>query len=161
VARLRSSSTKGGAAELGYDLVDPDGTVRAHVTERPRDVVVSDGSGILQEFEVTAPKPAAVSISLALARDPALPMSDPEDWRTEATRDWILVRSSPTATIAVRFRLPERGKQSTWSIPSFGVIDATIEAGPTPVTLRRIAIARGPTSKEQLEKMSAETKELR
>ena len=49
----------------------------------------------------------------------------------------------------------------TWSSKDQAGVDATIDVGPQPVTLKRIVIARGPTTREQLEKMNAETKELR
>jgi len=160
-ANLRVTSVVGGIPVLLYELVDGNGRVRARVHEEPRDVVVSDGSGIGQAFAIAAPTPASLAISLAIACDPGLPAFDPDDWRSAETRDWTLIRNSATSTIAVCFRLPERGKTMTWSSKDQAGVDATIDVGPQPVTLKRIVIARGPTTREQLEKMNAETKELR
>jgi len=160
-ANLRVTSVVGGIPVLLYELVDGNGRVRARVHEEPRDVVVSDGSGIGQAFAIAAPTPASLAISLAIACDPGLPAFDPDDWRSAETRDWTLIRNSATSTIAVCFRLPERGKTMTWSSKDQASVDATIDVGPQPVTLKRIVIARGPTTREQLEKMNAETKELR
>jgi cytochrome c553 len=161
VASLRSTSTKAEGAELAYDLFDPDGKLRGHVKERPRDVVVSDGSGIVQEFEVSAPAPTRITVSLAIARDPGIPAGDPDDWRSAATRGWTLVHGSATSTTAVIFRKPEQATEAVWALPEFTVVDATLEAGPVPMTLKRIVIARGATTREQLEKMTSEVKELR
>jgi hypothetical protein len=164
IATLRSTSTKGGFAELVYDLVDSGGMVRAHVKERPRDVVVSDGAGIVQELEVTAPAPASIFYQLAVARDPKLAMSDFHHPMKAKSGDWALVHGSATSTIAVTFRLPEDGEFS--QIPGNGpesaiYVSTKISAGPTPVTLKRIVIARGATTAAQLEKMTNEVKELR
>lgn len=160
-ARLRSTSVVGGIPVLLYELVDDSGKVRARVREEPRDVVVSDGAGIGQAFAITAPTPTILSVSLAMACDPKVAPFDGDDWRTEETRSWTLLRNSATSTIAVCFRLPESGKTMTWSSDALAGVDASIAVGSVPVLLRRIVIARGPTTKEQLEKMNAETKELR
>jgi len=160
-AQLRTTSVVGGIPVLLYELVDGNGRVRARVREEPRDVAVSDGAGIGQAFSIAAPTPTNLSVSLAIACDPGLAPFDPDDWRTEETRGWTLVRNSATSTIAVCFRLPERGKTMTWSNGALAGVDASIDAGPQAVTLKRIVIARGPTKREQLEKMNAETKELR
>lgn len=161
VAKLRSTSTKGGGVELAYDLVDADGKVRAHVKEKPRDVVVSDGSGVVQELEVTAPAPTTVSFSLAIAHAPESPPNGAEGIEKALSGEWSLLPASATSTIAVLFRLPEDAKTLHWSGADKDVVDATIEVGPKPVALKRIVIARGPPTTEQLQKMSAEVKELR
>jgi cytochrome c5 len=161
-AQLRTTSVVGGIPVLLYELVDDHGRVRARVREEPRDVAVSDGAGIGQAFAITAPAPTILSVSLAITCDPGLLPFDENDWRTEQTRSWTLIRNSATSTIAVCFRLPERGRTMTWSNGALAGVDASIDAGPQPVTLKRIVIARGPTTtREQLEKMNAETKELR
>jgi hypothetical protein len=160
-AQLRTTSVVGGVPVLLYELVDSNGRVRARVREEPRDVAVSDGAGIGQAFAITAPTPTNIAVSLAIACDPGLLPFEDSDWRTEETRGWTLIRNSATSTIAVCFKLPERGKVMTWTNGALAGVDASINAGPQPVTLRRIVIARGPTNREQLEKMNAETKELR
>jgi mono/diheme cytochrome c family protein len=104
LARLRSTRALGEEVELDYDLVDLEGRVRAHVVERPREVVVAGaaattgagggpasaggtrpagGVGIVQELEILAAgEPVAVLCSLAIGSDPKLPLPAPVDAAT-------------------------------------------------------------------------------
>jgi cytochrome c553 len=175
-AKLCSTSTKGGIAELAYDLVDPDGMTRAHVKERPRDVVVSDGSGILQDFEFTAARPATIYCSFTSENDPSLPLPHPRSPSTKTfgslgdhyleqcglwdETKWWVTRPNGNQTLAVRFEAAHSQGESFHSNEGRDTIDSIVTADATPTTLRRIVIARGPTTIEQLEKMTAETKEL-
>jgi hypothetical protein len=187
-AKLRSTSTKGGIAELAYDLIDPDGVIRAHVKERPRDVVVSDGSGILQAFEFTAAQPAKIICSFTSKSDSSLPLPRVPDGRAKDEHSfdknldhwadqkellmetkWWVVRPDANTTLAVRIEVEERhrpghaesqGPRLTVS-EDRNAIGAFVTADTTPMTLRRIVIARGSTTLEQLQKMSAETQEIR
>jgi mono/diheme cytochrome c family protein len=165
VAKLRSTSTKGGVAELEYDLVDSKGVAQAHVRERPREVVVSEGAGLLQEFEFTVPVPTRLSFSIAIPRDPALATASPEDnaivSSLEGSFAWSLVKSSATTTIAVGIGAPERSSGDTGAPTGRMVVDASFEVGQKPTTLKRIVLACGPNTSDELQKISNETKELR
>jgi hypothetical protein len=159
--RLRSTSTKGGIAELDYDLFDIEGAVRVHVKERPRDVVVSDGAGIVQEIEVTAPVPTTFLYQVAIARDPKLAPPDSGHEKKFKPNGWALLHASATSTFAVSYQLPGDGGFSKWFNNGVDVVIAIINAGPTPVSVKRIVIASGATTREQLQKMTKELKELR
>jgi mono/diheme cytochrome c family protein len=164
-AKLRSTSTKGGRAELACDLVDAQGAVQARVRERPREVVVSDGTGILQEFEFAAPAPMSITVSIAIPRDLALATAPPEDnailSSLEGSFAWSLAKSSATTTIAVGIRAPERNSVNAGAPNGRLVVEASFEVGPKPTTLTRIVLACGPNTPEQLRRITNETKELR
>jgi mono/diheme cytochrome c family protein len=172
-ARLRSTSSRGGVAELDFDLVEPGGGVLGRVRERPRGVVVPGGAGIVEEFEIKAAGPAPIVLSLLLASDPALPLPlreavKPRDVaavrhleeQSELAREtgWYVVRSTPTVTLAVRFDLPAGASADTWSGADSDAIDVSCTTGARPSTLRRTVVACGAVTIESLEKM---TKELR
>ena len=169
--RLRATSVRGGIAEIDYDLVDPRGKVFGSVRERPRSVEVSGGAGLVQEFEIKAVGPAELGLSLALASDPALPLPLSKGMKpgdaaagrhaveqgtlADAT-GWYVVRSAPTVTLAVRFELPEGAWADAWSGADRDAIDVWLKTGPKAPTLRRILIACGAVTIEQLEKMTKE-----
>lgn len=168
--RLRSTSSRGGVADLDYDLVGPGGGVVGRVRERPREVVVSDGKGIVEEFEIEAALSSEIGLSVVLASDPSLPLPlrkelKPRDVaavrhlfeQSELASEtgWYVVRSTPTASIAVRFDLSAGGSPDSWSGADRDEIDIWLKSGPRQ-TVRRTVIACGAVTIESLEKMAKE-----
>jgi hypothetical protein len=170
---LRATSTARGVAELSYDLRDDDGRVRATVRERPREVVVSDGAGVVQELEFTAPPATTLGFSLAIASNPELPLPQPKSEKPATgadavarhaaeqkllaqASDWWITRSDAATTVAVRQDLPEGGHAEPWSSPQLDALEAWVTVDREPVTLRRTAIVRGPVTLQQLAEMTKE-----
>jgi hypothetical protein len=136
-------------------------------------VVVSDGAGVVQELEFTAPPATTLGFSLAVASNPELPLPQPKSDKPATgadavarhaaeqkllaqASDWWITRSDAATTVAVRQDLPEGGHAEPWSSPKLDALEAWVTVDREPVMLRRTAIVRGPVTLQQLAEMTKE-----
>ncbi len=159
-AKLRETSTRGGQIELKADLIDATGKLRAHVIERPRDIVVAGAAGIVQEFELIATDtPVAVLCSIALASDPKLPLPVAGNQVTELTNHLpgsmvhsaartalqsstglYVVRAPDGSLACVRLEVPEDAIWQCDGRDSHEVVDVQVVVGDEPVIVRRTTV---------------------
>jgi mono/diheme cytochrome c family protein len=159
--QLRATTAIEGFVEIGYDLLDADGIVRAHIVERPRDVVTAVASGVSQELEIEAAgAPVAVRWSIAIASDPALPLPAPAGLLDAiaagtpprvrhsseqlsimgSTGGWWVVRPPDGSFACVRIDAPEDALLSNFNGEKHDCVDVEIVAAHGTQVVRRVVL---------------------
>jgi mono/diheme cytochrome c family protein len=174
--RLRETAVRGRAVDLELELLDAAGHARARVTERPREISISGGAGVVQEFTIRATAGrVAVLCSLAIGSDPKRALPAPPEVTKELTADmpplvrhgteqmgvmgatgWWVAAPPGGGFACVRIDAPDEAIVGNDNEDSHDCVDVQVVVGADPVVVRRTVIFRPDATLAQLGAMTRE-----